>query len=256
MSSPITPKQQKKEIEHAIKHALICELSEDFTKVVGMNELRDRGIISSTGNGHGDRIAAQHNYAVIYQNGKSKSYSENIDDTIPPDVLSAFLTTLVQAPLAAPGEKKKGGNRIIGVYFFSKKMDNINRSIRPDILLFYKKNPCVVCGTKATACDHKNDLYNDPRVLDTKTQTLDDFQPLCQHCNTQKRQICKKERETGVLYSAKNIPQFQCYSFEFTWEPKTLDLTNPDCKKGTYWYDPIEFNKKIKEYMSATNAAT
>ena len=250
--TPITPKQQKQEIEHT----LICELSEDFTKVVGINEIHDRLITSSTGNGHGDRIASrQYNYGVIYQNGKSKSYSENMDDTIPPDVLSAFLTTLVQAPLA-PGEKKKGGNRIVGVYFFSKRMAIINRSIRPDILSFYKKKPCVVCGTKASACDHKNDLYNDPRVLDTKTQMLDDFQPLCQHCNTQKRQICKKERETGVLYSAKNIPQFQSYSFEFTWEPKTLDLTDPDCKKGTYWYDPIEFNKKIYECMSATNAAT
>ena len=54
------------------------------------------------------------------------------------------------------------------------------RPIRDDIRKALKDQPCVVCGSRSSiVLDHKNDLYNDPRVLDTATQTIDDFQPLC-----------------------------------------------------------------------------
>jgi hypothetical protein len=113
------------------------------------------------------------------------------------------------------------------------------------------KNSCVICGTNTDIiCDHKNDLYNDIRVLNTSTQELNDFQPLCNHCNLQKRQICKNEEKTQRIYSAKNIIRYKKYNFEFPWEKKIFDKNDINCKKDTYWFDPVEFENKIYCYLS------
>ena len=112
---------------------------------------------------------------------------------------------------------------------------------------------CVVCGSTAEiVCDHKNDLYNDERVLNVKTQLVDDFQPLCNHCNLQKRQVCKQEINAQKIYSAKNIPQFKIIPFVFPWEKKVFNVNNIQCKVDTYWHDPVEFNRKIIIYSSQT----
>jgi len=114
-------------------------------------------------------------------------------------------------------------------------------------------NSCVVCGSKTEiVCDHKNDLYNDVRVLNSNTQCINDFQPLCNHCNLQKRQVCKNEINTQKIYSAKNIPQFKIIPFEFPWEKKVFDVNNIQCKVDTYWHDPVEFNRKLIIYLSHT----
>lgn len=97
----------------------------------------------------------------------------------------------------------------------------------------------------------KNDLYNDIRVLNTKTQRLDDFQSLCNHCNLEKRQICKNEIINKQIYSAQlNLLQFKCYKFKFAWESKIFDLNNIYTKYDTFWYDPVEFQRKIFYYTS------
>ena len=89
--------------------------------------------------------------------------------------------------------------------------DRIHKEIRDN-----KDSACVVCGSKSDlVTDHKNDLYNDPRVLSIKTQTLDDFQCLCNHCNLQKRQVSKKTRETKKRYGATNIPQLKVFGIDF-----------------------------------------
>ena len=88
------------------------------------------------------------------------------------------------------------------------------------------------------------------RVLDTKTQDLSDFQPLCNHCNLQKRQIAREEEETKKIYSAKNIQRYKKYNFEFPWEKKAFDKTDINCKNDTYWFDPVEFENKIFCYLS------
>ena len=96
-------------------------------------------------------------------------------------------------------------NGIVGIFVISKidinnKLIN-NRQIRRDIIEYYRKISCVICGSNTDlVCDHKNDLYNDMRVLNTKTQRLDDFQSLCNHCNLQKRQICKNEIINKQIY--------------------------------------------------------
>ena len=130
---------------------------------------------------------------------------------------------------------------------------NTNRPIRKDIKLYYKKIPCVVCGTKTNLeCDHKNDLYNDPRVLDTTTQKLEDFQSLCKHCNDKKRQVAKETRQTGRRYGATNIPSLSIYNIDFVEGDETYDPTDINAMVGTYWYDPIAFMSKIKEILLQT----
>jgi hypothetical protein len=135
--------------------------------------------------------------------------------------------------------------------------NDTTRAIRNDILEYYKNQKCVVCGTNTDLqCDHKNGLYNDPRVLSLETQTLEDFQSLCRHCNCQKRQVEKKTRETGIRYSATNIPSLSIYSIDFIEGDTTLDITNPNAMRGTYWYDPIAFHKHIHNTLTNANAIT
>jgi hypothetical protein len=139
---------------------------------------------------------------------------------------------------------------IIGIYVHTKRINVKKRPIHKTIHKQITSGSCVVCGTSSDiVCDHKNDLYNDDRVLDVTTQSLDDFQPLCNHCNLQKRQVCKDEERMGAFYSAKQIARYRKYEFEFPWEKKAYDRSLPSCKTDTYWYDPVEFDRKIYCYM-------
>ena len=118
------------------------------------------------------------------------------------------------------------------------------RAIREDIKKAFKNSVCVSCGTGKTEIDHKNGLYNDPRVLSTKTQRVEDFQPLCKHCNDQKRQTYKWQTENGRRYPATKIPMFRNHSIDFVDGDEKYDPNDPDAMVGTYWYDPVEFMKK------------
>jgi hypothetical protein len=115
--------------------------------------------------------------------------------------------------------------------------------------------PSVSCGSKSNlVCDHKNDLYNDKRVLNTITQTIDDFQSLCNHCNLVKRQVSKDTKITKKKYGATNIPHLKEFGIDFISGVETLIETidgkpNINAMVGTFWYDPIEFMKKIKENL-------
>ena len=135
------------------------------------------------GNGLGDRFAnKKFNYTVIYSNKTNLLYSENNDDEIPVEILENFL-------------KDNKGTGIIGIFVHSIKTNVQKRPIQQYIQQKIRNLSCVVCGTQNTICDHKNDLYNDERVLSLETQLITDFQPLCNHCNLQKRQINKEEKK-------------------------------------------------------------
>lgn len=126
-----------------------------------------------------------------------------------------------------------------------------SRPIRKDIHTHHKAIGCVVCGSHSDlVTDHKNDLYNDPRVLDAKTQTLDDFQCLCNHCNLQKRQVSKTTKETGVRFSAMRIPSLAIWGVGFVDGGETFDTDDVNAMVGTYWHDPVEFMKKLKTIVS------
>ena len=122
-----------------------------------------------------------------------------------------------------------------------------NRPIRPDIELHHKAMGCVVCGSNSSlVTDHKNDLYNDLRVLSSKTQTKEDFQCLCEHCNLQKRQISKKTKETKKRVGATTIPQLAPFGIDFIEGDESYDEQNVNAMVGTYWHDPIAFMEFLK----------
>ena len=116
------------------------------------------------------------------------------------------------------------GNKIIAIGIFGiKNRTDTNRPIRKDIIDYYKKHPCCVCGSKSDLrCDHKNDLYNDPRVLNINTQKLSDFQSLCNHCNLQKRQVSKDTRKNKQRYGSTNIPMLKNFNVPFTKGNETI----------------------------------
>ena len=218
---------------------LVIQLSNQFTKIISITEIKKYPKLYWGGNGVGDRwVNKKFNYSVVYSNKSPKQYSENDTDEIPSDVLQSFLDT-------------NKGTGIIGIYVYSKKTNIRKRPICPKISKLIKTNECVVCGSKTEiVCDHKNDLYNDERVLQLSTQKPDDFQPLCNHCNLQKRQICKEEEQHHKIYSAKHFKRYKIYPFEFPWEKKVFDKTDISCKNDTFWFDPVEFEYKIYRYVS------
>jgi hypothetical protein len=128
-----------------------------------------------------------------------------------------------------------------------------NRPISKAIREHFKNAACVNCGLEAIGkekqfvIDHKNDLYNDPRVLNTKTQLISDFQKLCNRCNLIKREICKKTRETGKRIGATKIVNVAEFGIDFIKGDETFNPNDINAMVGTYWYDPIEFRKKALE---------
>ena len=120
-----------------------------------------------------------------------------------------------------------------------------NRPIAKRIRDHYNGSRCVACNrTDNMVIDHKNDLYNDPRVHNTKTQEVSDFQPLCNSCNLVKRAACSKTRKTGLRQPApfpvRNATGVDFIEGDETFDPNGLGL------RGTYWYDPQAYNEYCK----------
>jgi 5-methylcytosine-specific restriction endonuclease McrA len=150
-------------------------------------------------------------------------------------------------------EKQLEKNKVIALRLNGYNLDNINlnRPIRKDIRKHHLKTGCVLCGSCSDlVIDHKNDLYNDPIVLDIKTQSIDDFQCLCNHCNLQKREIIKKTKKTSKRYKATNIESLKIYGIDFIEGDETIDFNDINAMKGTYWYDIKTFNKYIYENLN------
>lgn len=227
--------------ENIIK--LVENLTANYTQIITIDVIKETAVLYWGGNGVGDRWAnKKFNYGVIYSK-KTKIYSENENHQIPVNLVNELLNA------NTPNNTKKTG--ILGIYVFNKRNNTKKRNINNNIHKQIINNSCVICGTTTDIiCDHKNDLYNNPRGLTLECQDINDFQPLCNHCNLQKRQICKKEHENNKLYSAKNISRYKMYLFEFPWEKKVFDIRDINCKKDTYWYDPVEFENKIFCYIT------
>jgi len=144
------------------------------------------------------------------------------------------------------------GQAIYLIMIYGTQVVDGSRAIRKDIRDTIIKDPCVSCGTKSNIeCDHKNDLYNDPRVNDVSTQRPDDFQPLCKHCNDQKRQIAKDTKNTGKRYGATKIPSLAVFGIDFIEGNEDFDSKSITAMVGTYWYDPVAFTKYIKDRFTS-----
>ena len=248
-----TPTKSNTDIEdnnkHVNLHTLVYKLTNNLTDYIPREKLHSYPALNWGNNGVGDRWAKKRfNYCVLYRgNGGIKYYCENDKEyVIDNDIIKTCTknTTIKR-------------NGIIGIFVFSKRTNIPSRPIRNSIRSQIITQQCVMCGTTSSVeCDHKNDLYNDPRVLDSIQQNIDDFQPLCRHCNLVKRQIHVKEMaynegkrdDEKKIYSVKNLPQFSWVSFPIPWEMKVFDISDPSTKMDTYWYDPIEFQTKLQDY--------
>lgn len=225
---------------------LVKQLSSNFTRIISRDELSQHIGLNWGNNGVGDRWCGKKFCYTTIEAKKHKLYND-VQEKV---VIDEQKIKDFQEEFNKSHNIKKGIIGILVHYELSQKdFDAMKRPIRNDISCKVKSQPCVNCGsTSDTVCDHKNDLYNDKRVLNKSTQIEDDFQCLCRHCNLQKRQVCKIEKETNKIYSAKNLPKYKVFDFRFPWEMKHFDINDPDLKKDTYWYDPIEFNNKIHLY--------
>jgi hypothetical protein len=153
--------------------------------------------------------------------------------------------------------EKQGSGKITHLRtngFNTDSLRGASRPIRDDIHAHHKSMGCVVCGSNSDlVTDHKNDLYNDPRVLKKSTQVQDDFQCLCNHCNLQKRQVARRTLETGERFPATKIPSLAPFGIDFIHGDETFDPNDPDAMVGTYWHDPIEFMKQVNERLTSLN---
>ena len=85
--------------------------------------------------------------------------------------------------------------------------------------------------------------------MNLQTQTIDDFQALCRHCNIVKREKELRARNQGQRYGAKA----NNYNFDFTQGDFTLDINDPNWYVGTYWGDCIAFKQYTPNIESINN---
>ena len=149
-------------------------------------------------------------------------------------------------------KSKTSGNSIDAVRLFGfNTSKTFNQNIRQDIKDFYKNQNCVMLGINGNSentkieIDHKDGRKDDHRISDTKTQKLEDFQPLTKAANDAKRQICKRCKENNLRWSAKNI-KGNPYPFYEGDEKYTEELGCIGC----YQYDPVAYRKTSVEKIS------
>ena len=77
-----------------------------------------------------------------------------------------------------------------------------------------------------------------------KTQTIDDFQPLCNGCNLIKRAYNVKMLKTGKRFDACELPLFKQLSVSYTSGNENFDINDVNTLQGVYWTDIEDFIKK------------
>ena len=127
---------------------------------------------------------------------------------------------------------------------YKNKIDTKVETIRKDIKEKLSKQPCIVLGVH-TSCDHKIEIdhkdgrKDDERIMNTKTQAIDDFQPLSKPANDAKRQHCKKCKETGIRFDAKILGYpVSVIKGDLIYEEKL------GCE-GCFWYDIRAFRQAL-----------
>ena len=140
-----------------------------------------------------------------------------------------------------------GGSTVYYIKFYGMGVKRRTAAIRADIRRTICSMACVSCGTTTgVECDHKNDLVleqNDERVLNTKTQTVEDFQPLCKHCNDVKRAVKSKMMKEKKRQKAPGYPE----GLAFMEGDETLDMADLNWYRGTYWGDVKAFKEALYE---------
>lgn len=138
-------------------------------------------------------------------------------------------------------KKKTKGNSIDRIKLDGlKEKEGGAQHINHDIKKKIKGRECVILGTSNPEVDHKNGRKNDPRIMNSKTQTISDFQPLSKAANDAKRQFCKECVKTNHRFDAKKLG----YPISFSEGEEKHDRTKDGCI-GCFWYDPLEFRKNL-----------
>ena len=216
-----------------------------FTRIVSMDECKGEYEKLIPDNGGGwcrfDVIGKHHKIFTVNTSGKIR-YSSNINDEE-----KINIDKEVDSYMKERGSSFKNGkkNKLYLIQLYGLNVIESSRYIRKDIRDHFKNKSCVVCGTSQIEIDHKNGLYNDSRVQNSTTQTFDDFQPLCKHCNDQKRQTYLYSKKTGKRYPATMIPQLKPFGIDFVVGDETYDPNDINAMVGTYWYDPVYFMEKV-----------
>ena len=118
--------------------------------------------------------------------------------------------------------------KIIGIFIHDKNIQKNNRNINSSIMKEIKSKCCIICGSGTDIeADHKNYLYDDFNALNTTTQSINDFQPLCRHCNIVKREKCKQKIIPPVIRELPIIPN----NIEF-------------------WVDPLLYVRNVINYIT------
>ena len=224
----------------------VNEITNNYQNILSVEDTQKLGLHGGPGNGSGDRTKISKLYVntAIYGNSREpmtypKSYDEHIELT------EDNKKMINEYKKNRKEEGLKCGSGVIGFIIHGENKDEkINHPIREDIKNYYSKFRCFKCNAKKTICDHKNDLYNDPRVLNRKTQTKDDFQPLCNNCNLRKRAVSlKRDKEKKRQPPTPDILSTNG-GIKFTQGDENYDPNDPNALVGTYWYDPITFGKE------------
>jgi hypothetical protein len=121
------------------------------------------------------------------------------------------------------------------------KKNSTSRKIKPNIWHKIRNKSCVITGLELSAghkieVDHKDGRYPE-EVLNVETQTEEDFQPLYEKMNKQKRSDCAKCKETNIRFDARE-KGFSVSVIEGS-------LQYEGTCKGCYWFDVTEFISKL-----------
>ena len=117
---------------------------------------------------------------------------------------------------------------------FKPKTNNNNLTVPPSIKSSFKGKSCVNCGTRSECVvDHKNGDKDPYRSLNES-----DYQILCKHCNTTKREACKSCKKIHIRYDATRLG----FNAAFISGDENYKPASQGCI-GCYWHDPIAFKK-------------
>jgi hypothetical protein len=226
------------------KIQLILELSdykEEGSRLVSTDEFVGKYARLAMGNGcdfgrKTSRLYRDYKLAIRYVTGKLElSWEDDGIDEKERELVNRDFDSLPKA----------GGRKITHFKIYGRRdADRVSRAIPARVREHFKGARCVVCGNGSIEIDHKNGLYNFPKGY---TFGVEDFQPLCTHCNQQKRQSIVRTKETGKRYKATNIPMVEVLRVDFTQGDESYDPSDPNAMVGTYWYDPVDFTRKAIE---------
>jgi hypothetical protein len=232
-----------------IKVEVICE-TDHYKLILPIEKAKDLELHGGPGNGSGDRTKMTKLYinTTVYGSAREpmtypKCYNEIIElDENQLNIVEEYKNERIQNNLPC-------SQGVIGFIIHGENIDEgVSRPISRDIKNYHLQSPCITCGTNKTICDHKNDLYNDPRVLDIKTQLKEDFQPLCNNCNLRKRAVSLKTVKDKKRQPPP--PSIRLLGIDFTQGDENYDPNDINAMVGTYWYDPIAFMTKVRNKLS------